>query len=450
MRAHSDSSRSVLILLGLAASLLAQGCGDFWQAPGSTANSGGATATSITLTPSTTTPTEGASVNLTATVSPSAATGTVTFYNSSVSIGTGTLTSGSAVLSTSFSTTGAQSLTASYGGSSTYASSTSSPVTVTVSAAAASARTQTAAATANSAAAVTTSAYRAAAIRATNSFRATGGSYRALNAEAVVVEGGGSVTLNGTTLTAAAGDDRGILLDSQSANPTSASTSRFTMNGGSITYQCSAAGSAVACSGGNLANGQNNPATVFSVTDTRAAIELTDTAVTNDTATEAGADGTLLTAAALGHATPEAGGADGGRVAFTAKGTILAGDVLVDGTSSAALSLLEDDAGAGSSLTGTINGAHTGKTVNLTLDSGSVWTVTGTSYLTSLAGLNLNGTTVKNIDGGGHCVYYSGTINGSGMIRPPALANSASGTAIYALSGGGFLAPAGTVGLNCN
>jgi hypothetical protein len=75
--------------------------------------------------------------------------------------------------------------------------------------------------------------------------------------------------------------------------------------------------------------------------------------------------------------------------------------------------------------------------VSLTLDKGSTWTVTGTSYLTTLTGLDLNGATVNNIDGGGHCVYYSGTVNGS---------NSA---ATYTLSGGGHLAPAGSTGLNC-
>jgi hypothetical protein len=91
-------------------------------------------------------------------------------------------------------------------------------------------------------------------------------------------------------------------------------------------------------------------------------------------------------------------------------------------------------------LTGAINSANTGKTVSLVLDSASKWAVTGTSYLTTLAGLTLNGTTVSNIDGGGHCVYYSGSINGS------------TSTTTYTLSGnsGGYLAPKGTTGLTCD
>jgi hypothetical protein len=74
--------------------------------------------------------------------------------------------------------------------------------------------------------------------------------------------------------------------------------------------------------------------------------------------------------------------------------------------------------------------------VSLTLDESSTWAVTATSYLTSLIGLDVSDNTVNNIDGGGHCVYYSGSIGGSGKQ-------------VYALSGGGFLAPAGTSGLAC-
>lgn len=65
-------------------------------------------------------------------MSPTAATGTVTFYNGSTSLGTGTLSSGVATLSTSFSTAGSYSITASYGGNSSYDASTSSAISLTV------------------------------------------------------------------------------------------------------------------------------------------------------------------------------------------------------------------------------------------------------------------------------------------------------------------------------
>ncbi len=93
------------------------------------------TSTTTTLAASATSPTYGTSVTFTATVSPSAATGSVTFYDGTTSLGAVTLTSGSAALSTSALTVGTHTITATYAGSSTYASSTSAAVTVTVSAA---------------------------------------------------------------------------------------------------------------------------------------------------------------------------------------------------------------------------------------------------------------------------------------------------------------------------
>ncbi len=422
------------MMVVFAAASLLTGCGDFWQNPNGTST--GTTATTTTLTASTTTPTVGSAVTLTATVSPSAATGTVTFYNGSTSIGTGTLSSGTATLSTTFATAGSESLTAAYGGSSTYASSTSSAVTVTVSAASSSSAQKTAVtATGANATSSTTNNYEAAPIRATSAVNLTGGTYTANDAEAVVVEGSGSVTLTGTTLSGAAGDDRGVLLYSSSSSPSSATT-RFTMTDGSITYSCNAA-STPACGDGSTSSGQNNPATVFSVANATASIVLTDVTVTDNTSTVTNGEGTLLTAEALNSGKWGAAGANGGNVTLIAKGTPLTGNVIVDGISAATLSLLEDRAGTGSSLTGAINSANTGRSVNLTLDQGSAWMATGTSYVTTLTGLDLSGNTVNNIDGGGHCVYYSGAVNGS------------SSPVIYTLSGGGYLAPAGSTGLNC-
>jgi hypothetical protein len=111
------------------------GCGDFWQAPNG--GSTGTTASTTTLSASTTTPVEGTAITLTATVSPSTATGTVTFYNGTSSLATETLTDGTATDSVTFTTAGTASVTATYNGSSVYATSTSSPVSLTVSATAA-------------------------------------------------------------------------------------------------------------------------------------------------------------------------------------------------------------------------------------------------------------------------------------------------------------------------
>jgi hypothetical protein len=444
------------VVLSLALSLA--GCGDFWQAPNSTGSStsSGTTQTTTTLVPSSSTATEGSSVTLTATVSPSAATGTVTFYDNSTSVGTQTLADGTAALSVTFSATGAQSLTATYGGSSTYASSTSSAVTVTVGASSATAaRTALASAasssvpvapkgssvavsTAPASGDIRTTAYEAAPVEATNAFSATGRTFSANDAEAVRVERAGSVALTDTTLSGAAGNGRGVFLYRSSSDGPGALS--FSMTGGSMTYTCDPVSTPV-CASEAPSRGQNTVATVFSVDDAAASIALTDVKVSNNTGTAVNRNGTLLMAGAL----PDIGAPipKGGQVNFSAQGTALTGDVIVDGFSTAAIWIVADGSGTGSLLTGAINRSGTAKAVTLTLDPASAWIVTATSYLTSLAGLDLSGSNVRNIDGGGHCVYYTGSVEGSGA------ADGSNRSAVYELSGGGYLAPKGMAGLAC-
>jgi hypothetical protein len=134
--------RAALRLLGITSIATVTGCGTARTTTSSTtatttASTTGKTASSTTLTPSVTTAEQSASVTLSAVVSPTAATGTVTFYDGTTSLGTGTLTSGAASLATTFSTTGSHSLTAAYAGDTTYAASTSAAVSLTVTAASA-------------------------------------------------------------------------------------------------------------------------------------------------------------------------------------------------------------------------------------------------------------------------------------------------------------------------
>jgi hypothetical protein len=90
------------------------------------------TATATTLTTSASSAASGTAITLTAAVAPSAATGTVIFYDGTTSLSSGTLSSGTATLSTSALTTGTHTLTATYGGSTPYATSTSAAVAVTI------------------------------------------------------------------------------------------------------------------------------------------------------------------------------------------------------------------------------------------------------------------------------------------------------------------------------
>jgi len=133
MKAMRPAAAITSTLLASLFVLLLAGCGDFWQNPGGTST--GTTTSTTTLTASSSSIAAGSSDTLTATVSPSSATGTVTFYSNSSSIGSATLTSGTASYTATFTTAGTDTLTATYSGDSTYASSTSSSVTLTVTAA---------------------------------------------------------------------------------------------------------------------------------------------------------------------------------------------------------------------------------------------------------------------------------------------------------------------------
>ena len=124
------SRRTALGMISMTAVAVVAGCGS----GGTLASSGGLTASATSLTPGATSVATATSVKLTASVTPAAATGTITFYNGSTALGTATLSSGTASMTTSFATAGTESLTAVYAGSDVYAASTSAAVSVTVTA----------------------------------------------------------------------------------------------------------------------------------------------------------------------------------------------------------------------------------------------------------------------------------------------------------------------------
>jgi protocatechuate 3,4-dioxygenase beta subunit len=119
--------RAALKSLGIGAVGALAGCG-----AGSATSGASSTATSVSLSTSATSTTVGSSITLTARVSPSAAGGSITFYNGSTALGTITLSSGVATLTVSFTSVQTASITAVYSGDSSYAASTSSALTITV------------------------------------------------------------------------------------------------------------------------------------------------------------------------------------------------------------------------------------------------------------------------------------------------------------------------------
>ena len=439
VRFHSILAQFPFVLV-LGASLLLSGCGNFWQNPYGTANtnpSAGTTASSVTLTPSAPSVALGANITLTAAVTPAAATGSVSFADNGAPLGSGTLNSGTATWTGPLSTAGTASLTANYSGDGTYASSTSIPTTVTVTSSgskrngAGSAASHTGVLAASLPTQTVVS--NAPAIEASRAFSASDRSYKTANGEAAVVEANGSVNLDDVTLTGSLGSGRGVLLYSASTKP---GDNAFAMSGGSLTYTCDA-NTKPACEQVQSANTQALPPALFSAANTAAAITLNDVTITNDTPSKSASGSTLLTAAAVdswGIA-----GANGAQVTLHALGTALKGDVIANKLSTAAFVLAEDSSGQGSTLTGAVNSANSARSIQLTLDRQSLWIVTANSNVTNIDGIDLDGKTAKNIDGGGHCVYYSGKINGR-----------EGSSAIYLLAGGGYLAPTGTRDLRCD
>jgi hypothetical protein len=92
----------------------------------------GKTSSSVALSSSANPATFGTSIKFTATITPSAATGTVTFKDGTTTLGTGAVATGKATFTISTLAVASHSITASYGGDTNYNSSTSSTLTQVV------------------------------------------------------------------------------------------------------------------------------------------------------------------------------------------------------------------------------------------------------------------------------------------------------------------------------
>ena len=190
--------------------------------------------------------------------------------------------------------------------------------------------------------------------------------------EAVVIEGGNSVTLNGvditgsnTTLNGQSTVNTNVLIYQSMSGDAADGNSTFTMNGGTMTAET-----------GDM----------FHVTNVTTTIDLTGVTFVNaeDSATFLSA-----TADSWGNS-----GSNGGNVTLNLSSQSVTGDIEVDAVSSVALNLAD-----ASDYTGAIKSEGS---VTVTIAEGCTWTLTGDSAVSSFEGdlssVNLNGYTLY-IDG---------------------------------------------------
>ncbi|MDD6551614.1 MAG: hypothetical protein PUF16_07515 [Lachnospiraceae bacterium] len=192
--------------------------------------------------------------------------------------------------------------------------------------------------------------------------------------EGIVIEGKNTVTLKNTKLTAnntklngQATTYQAVMLYQSMSGDSAKGTAEFSATGGSIT---------------------NKNGSVFYVTNTTANIDLNNVKITNKDS-----DNVLLKVAAGAWGTS---GKNGGTVTLTAKKQTLSGNITVDDVSSLTMKLTKK-----SSFTGTINSGKQEGTVDVTVEKGSTWTLTGDSYVSSL-------TNKGTINTNGHTLYVNG------------------------------------------
>ncbi|MCR5526940.1 MAG: hypothetical protein K6F39_06105 [Lachnospiraceae bacterium] len=214
--------------------------------------------------------------------------------------------------------------------------------------------------------------------------------------EAIVVEGANSVTLNDCTVDGTNSELNGqsttyknVFLYQSMSGDADVGTAEFTMNGGSMT-----------CNKGDM----------FYITNTTCTIDLDNASLTNSS------DGDLLRAEAAAWGTS---GSNGGDVTLTAANQTLEGDMIVDDISELDL-VLKDN----STYEGAINTDGAAGTVNVTLEEGTTWNLTGDSYINELTDnggeINTNGYTLsENNKGSGSSDSGSDTGSGNGAPSMP-------------------------------
>lgn len=197
----------------------------------------------------------------------------------------------------------------------------------------------------------------------------------ATDSEAVVIEGGNSVTLNNVEITGCDATLNGqssvktnVLIYQSMSGDAQEGASTFVMNGGAMT----------ALTGD-----------MFHVTNVTTTITLSQVRFT---AAEDSSVFLSASADAWGRS-----GSNGGHVTLNLVDQQVKGDLTADSDSSLSVAL-----SSGSSLTGAVNAANSAQSASLTLDASSHWTLTGDSYLSSFSG------DLSQVDLNGFSLYVNG------------------------------------------
>ncbi|MBQ9360042.1 MAG: hypothetical protein IJT96_03285 [Lachnospiraceae bacterium] len=221
----------------------------------------------------------------------------------------------------------------------------------------------------------TTSGVGSPAIYSTADITVSDSTLNADRSEAVVIEGGNSVTITDSSLTGNNSKLNGqstiatnVLIYQSMSGDASEGNSDFTMTGGSLT-------SKTGC--------------MFHVTNVTTTISLTDVDLSYASDSDAFM---VLSADSWGTS-----GKNGGNATVNLSNQEASGDITVDSVSSLVLNLTDS-----SSYTGAINSDKASSSVKVTLEAGSTWTLTGDSYVTSLSG------DTSGIDTNGYTLYVNG------------------------------------------
>ncbi|MCC8161399.1 MAG: S-layer homology domain-containing protein [Oscillospiraceae bacterium] len=234
----------------------------------------------------------------------------------------------------------------------------------------------------------TSNGYNSPAVYSTADITVSNATLTANNSEALVIEGQNSIALEDCDVSGNMSDTDGtssdenvhnVMIYQSMSGDAEVGTSSFSMTGGTLT---------------------GNNGDMFYITNTHAVVTLSGVTINNEDS-----DAYLMricgNSASKGWGTA---GANGAQVELTADAQTLEGDIIVDTISTLDMTLTNN-----SEFTGTINivdneqgGTAVDNNAVITIDEGSVWTLTGDCVITSLDNngtVNYNGYTITLADG---------------------------------------------------